>query len=74
MKKSLMHYALTLFTVVSLIVFSSCREQKTDGERLEDGIEEVGEDIEEGVEKVGDDIEKGAKKAGDKIEDATDDN
>ena len=74
MKKSLVNYALTLIAIVFLTTFSSCREQKTDGEKLKDGIEEVGEDIEEGVEKVGDDIEKGAKKVGDKIEDATDDN
>lgn len=74
MKKSLVHYALTLFAIFSLSTISSCREQKTDGEKLKEGIEEVGEDIEKGVKKVGDDIEKGAKKVGDKIEDATDDN
>ncbi|MDX1767583.1 hypothetical protein [Arenibacter troitsensis] len=42
---------------------SSCREEKTAGEKIEDGIEEVGDGIEEGVEEIGDEID-----------DATDDN
>lgn len=61
MKKSI---KLFLFLLVSIFVFSatSCRE-KTAGEKIEDGVEEVGDDIEEGVEEVGDEID-----------DATDDN
>ncbi|MEA1787311.1 hypothetical protein U1E44_14510 [Arenibacter sp. GZD96] len=74
MKRQIINLALTLFAIVSLTAFSSCREQKSNEEKLKDGIEKVGEDIEEGVEKVGDEIEEGAKKVGDKIEDATDDN
>jgi hypothetical protein len=46
-----------------LASLTSCREEKTTGEKVEDGIEKVGDDIEEGVEEVGDEID-----------DATDDN
>jgi|GEM_PF-4359180 len=36
----------------------SCSEEKATGEKVEDGIGEVGNDIEEGVEEVGDEIDK----------------
>tara|TARA_R110002049_G_scaffold28906_10_gene98411 strand:- start:1553 stop:1738 length:186 start_codon:yes stop_codon:yes gene_type:complete len=54
---------LGLFTFVMAIAVSGCRENKSTGEKIEDGIEEVGDGIEEGVEEVGDEID-----------DATDDN
>lgn len=60
MKKAIYMFAITLFTVG---VAMSCREEKTAGEKIEDGIEEVGDGIEDGA----DDVE-------DAIEDATDDN
>ena len=63
MKKSIIYFLLTLVFTVSLASFTSCREEKTTGEKIEDGIEKVGDDIEEGVEEVGDEID-----------DATDDN
>ncbi len=50
-------------------MFNSCRENKTAGEKIEEGAKKVGEGVEEGAKKVGNDIEKGVKKAGDKIED-----
>jgi len=55
---------LFMLLLVSIFVFTatSCRE-KTTGEKIKDGVEEVGDDIEEGVEEVGDEID-----------DATDDN
>ncbi|GAB5472236.1 MAG: hypothetical protein Mars2KO_03350 [Maribacter sp.] len=59
MKKSLYMF---LFAIVMIIAASSCRE-KTTGEKIEDGIEEVGEGIEEGAEEIKDEID-----------DATDDN
>ncbi|MEH6679930.1 MAG: hypothetical protein V7724_05245 [Sediminicola sp.] len=52
-----------MFVVMTTISVSSCRDQKSDGEKIEDGIEEVGDDIEEGAEEVEDEID-----------DATDDN
>jgi hypothetical protein len=63
MKKSIIYFLLTLVFTVSLASFTSCREEKTTGEKIEDGIEKVGDDIEEGVEEIGDEID-----------DATDDN
>lgn len=60
MKKGIFILMFMLMTAISL---SSCRDQKSDGEKVEDGIEEVGEDLEEGAEEVGDEID-----------DATDDN
>ena len=57
LKRSLILFAFAAF------VLSGCREQKSTGEKIEDGIEEVGDDIEEGVEEVEDEID-----------DATDDN
>jgi len=52
------------FLMVATFVFSiaSCRE-KTTGEKIEDGVEEVGDDLED----AGEDIK-------DEVEDATDDN
>tara|TARA_R110002051_G_scaffold212635_2_gene277728 strand:- start:11996 stop:12163 length:168 start_codon:yes stop_codon:yes gene_type:complete len=44
---------LTLFFSLSLLTFTSCREDKS----TKDKIEEVGDDIEEGVEEVGDEID-----------------
>ena len=51
-----------LFTVMTIMATTSCREQTTK-EKVEDSIEEVGDDLEEGVEEIGDEID-----------DATDDN
>lgn len=66
MKKSV--YVLSLLFTL-LIAFSGCREDKTAGEKVKEGIEEVGEGIEEGAEEVGDEIEDAA----DEVEDAVDD-
>lgn len=60
MKKSIL---LLIFLLVSTLSLTSCREEKTTGEKVKDSIEEVGDDIEEGAEEVGDEID-----------DATDDN
>lgn len=61
MKKSASLF-LTLLVSIFILSISSCRE-KTTGEKIEDGVEEVGEEIKEGAEEVGDEID-----------DATDDN
>lgn len=53
MKKSLF---MLIFTVVTLIAASSCRE-KTTGEKIEDGIEETADEVEDAAEDVGDEIE-----------------
>lgn len=60
MRKSIYMFAIALFTIS---VTMSCREEKTTGEKLEDGIEEVGDDIEDGADEIED-----------AVEDATDDN
>lgn len=54
MRKSMMMFMLTLATIFMVV---ACREDKTAGEKIEDGIEEVGEGIEDGAEEVGDEIE-----------------
>ncbi len=63
MRKSLLYLAFTLLFTISFSALNGCREDKTAGEKIKDGIEEVGDDIEEGVEEIGDEID-----------DATDDN
>lgn len=63
MKKTITHLLFTLLFMVSFSTFTSCREEKSTGEKIEEGLEEAGDDIEEGVEEVGDEID-----------DATDDN
>lgn len=59
MRKSLIMFAMMIFTIS---IAMSCREEKSTGEKIEDGIEDVGDGIEEGAE----DVE-------DAVEDATDD-
>ncbi|QCX01961.1 hypothetical protein FGM00_18250 [Aggregatimonas sangjinii] len=61
MKKSV-KFLMLMLTAVFVFSISSCRE-KTTGEKIEDGVEEVGEDVEDAVDD-----------AGDEIEDAVDDN
>ncbi|MCM4151176.1 hypothetical protein DHD05_06195 [Arenibacter sp. N53] len=63
MRKSLLYFVFTLLFTVSLTALNGCREDKSAGEKIKDGVEKVGEDIEEGVEEIGDEID-----------DATDDN
>lgn len=55
MKKSV-KLLLVLFVTSLMLGVTSCRE-KTTGEKIEDGIEEVGDKIEDGTEEVGDEIE-----------------
>lgn len=57
MKKSV-YYFMTLFALVfSLSALNSCREEKSAGEKIEEGVEEMGDDIEEGAEDVEDEVE-----------------
>jgi len=56
--------------IFSLSVFNSCREEKSAGEKIEEGVEEVGDGIEDAADDVGDGIEDAA----DDVEDAVDDN
>lgn len=60
MRKSFYMFVLMLFTIA--LTATSCREEKSAGEKIEDGIEDVGDGIEDGAE----DVE-------DAVEDATDD-
>lgn len=57
MKRSLYLFVLTMFTIG---IAMSCREEKTTGEKIEDGIEEVGDGIEDGAEEVEDAVEDAA--------------
>ncbi len=59
MKKSIVMF---LFALMTIGVAMSCREEKTTGEKIEEGVEDVGDEIEEGAE----DVE-------DAVDDATDD-
>ncbi|MFG6686327.1 hypothetical protein ACGK9U_07085 [Mariniflexile sp. HNIBRBA6329] len=45
--KKLVYTFLLLVTVG--LVFTSCREKKTPGEKIQDGVEEVGDGIEDAV-------------------------
>jgi len=60
MKK--LNIILTMLFVASLTI-TGCRETKSTGEKIEDGVEEVGD----GIEDAADDVE-------DEVEDAVDDN
>ena len=63
MKKSA-YYFLTLMAIIfSLSVLNSFREEKSAGEKIEEGVEEVGD----GMEDAAEDVE-------DEVEDAVDDN
>lgn len=46
-------YAFLLLVVVGTI-FASCREKKTAGEKIEDGVEDVGDGIEDAADEVED--------------------
>lgn len=54
MRKSLL---LFLFCLMTVGIALSCREEKSAGEKIEDGVEEVGEDIEDGAEEVEEAVE-----------------
>ncbi|KAA2219836.1 hypothetical protein [Maribacter flavus] len=54
MRKSLLMF---LFCLMTVGIALSCREEKSAGEKIEDGVEELGEDIEDGVEEVEDAVE-----------------
>ncbi|HDZ05450.1 hypothetical protein LCGC14_0070980 [marine sediment metagenome] len=60
MKKSLL---MIVFAFMTISVATSCREEKTAGEKMEEGIDDIGDGIEDGADEVED-----------AVEDATDDN
>lgn len=72
MRKSKLYFLFLLFSLVTLSFTScdGCTEEKTTGEKIEEGVEETGEAIEDGAEEVGDAVEDGAEE----VEDAVDDN
>ena len=51
-------------------ILTSCRDRKTEGEKIEDGIEEVGDGIEDAADDVGDAIDDAANAVEDAVEDA----
>ncbi len=59
MKKIVISFA----TLCLIIAVTSCREQKSTGEKVEDAVEEMGDAVEDGAEEIED-----------AVEDATDDN
>ncbi len=62
------------FLAFSLVLaLGACqKEEKSLGEKLDDGLEEAGESIEEGVDEIGDGIEEAVEDTEDAIEDAVD--
>lgn len=49
---------MTLFALVfSLSTVTSCREEKSAGEKIEEGVEDMGDDIEDAADDVGDEVE-----------------
>ncbi|WP_194768425.1 hypothetical protein [Tamlana sp. I1] len=64
--KKLAYIFIVILSVGTL--FTGCRDQKTAGEKIEDGVEEVGDGIEDAADDVGDAIEDAA----DDVEDAVD--
>tara|TARA_R110002096_G_scaffold431563_1_gene646967 strand:- start:9218 stop:9415 length:198 start_codon:yes stop_codon:yes gene_type:complete len=64
--KKLAYIFILLFSLGT--IFTSCRDQKTAGEKIEDGIEEVGDGIEDAVDDAGDAIEDAADEIDDAVE------
>lgn len=54
MRKSILMFLLCLATIGIAL---GCREEKSAGEKIEDGVEEVGEGIEDGAEEVEEAVE-----------------
>jgi hypothetical protein len=50
-------YLFILLLSVGTIFLTSCRDKKTAGEKIEDGIEEVGDGIDDAVDDAADDVE-----------------
>lgn len=71
MKKIIQSIILVFALLITLI---SCRETKSAGEKMEDGIEQVGEGIEESAEELEEEFEKGAEEIEEEVKDVTDDN
>ncbi|ALJ05137.1 hypothetical protein APS56_08365 [Pseudalgibacter alginicilyticus] len=64
--KKLSYLFVLLFAIGT--IFTGCREEKTAGEKIEDGIENVGDGIEDAADDTGNAIENAA----DDVEDAVD--
>ncbi len=62
--KKLVYVFILLLTAGTLL--TGCREKKTAGEKIEDGIEEIGDGLGDAAEDVGDEVEDAA----DDVEDA----
>ncbi|ASV30767.1 hypothetical protein [Maribacter cobaltidurans] len=54
MRKSLFMF---LFCLMTVGIALSCREEKSTGEKIEEGVEDVGDGIEDGAEEVEDAVE-----------------
>lgn len=52
MRKSLLMF---LFAIMTVSVATSCREEKSAGEKMEEGIEDGAEEVEDAVEDATDD-------------------
>tara|TARA_R110002050_G_scaffold68101_4_gene147765 strand:- start:6464 stop:6628 length:165 start_codon:yes stop_codon:yes gene_type:complete len=46
-----------VFALITISFAASCREEKSTGEKIEEGIDDVGDGIEEGAEEVEDAVE-----------------
>lgn len=70
MKKSVYLFLMLFALSFSVGTLNSCREDKSAGEKMEEGMD----DAEDSMEETGDEIEDAAEDAGDEMEDAVDDN
>jgi len=57
MKKPILYLVYTLLFTISISSFTSCRDEKTTSEKVEQAIDDAGDNIEEGVEEVKDEID-----------------
>ncbi|XLS30568.1 hypothetical protein ACJD0Z_07015 [Flavobacteriaceae bacterium M23B6Z8] len=49
-------YIITMLCILA-ITFTGCREDKSAGEKIEDGVEEVGDGVEDAVDEVEDEVD-----------------
>ncbi|APQ18166.1 hypothetical protein [Maribacter hydrothermalis] len=57
MKRTLYILLFAFFTVTSFSTLTSCREEKSTGEKIEDAVDDTGDAIEEGAEEVEDAVD-----------------
>ena len=66
--KKLAYLFILLLSVGTIL--TSCRDRKTAGEKIEDGVEQVGDGIDDAVDNAGDAVDDAVDKTGDAVDDA----